>query len=182
VPQGTVTFPLPIGTVATGVNTLKFVAVLTTTTFGSTSTSLGMNAITATPQVATNITLTTVQFRQSNQRLDITATYVGGDALPVGNALAAVLKLQPYLTVSNTWFNPATLGNTFTNTGAGVYTLTIVGAQPPACNGVGAAYVTPCSTALASVVVEAFTAPTARPANTLEGISLLPGTALTNIR
>jgi hypothetical protein len=93
-----------------------------------------------------------------------------------------VLKLQPYLTVSNTWFDPSTLGNTFTNTGAGIYTFTLVGAQPPACNGVGTLYATPCSNALASVVVEAFTAATARPANTLEGVSPVAGTALTSIR
>jgi hypothetical protein len=137
-----------------------------------------LNAITVRPNVATNITLTTVQYRQSNQRLDITAAYTGADALPAGNAGAAVLKLQPYLTVSNTWFNPATLGATFTNTGGGIYVITLVGAQPPACNGAGAAYATPCSTALASVVVEAFKAV----GGAIEGISLLPGTALTSIR
>jgi hypothetical protein len=182
---GTVTFQVPVGMIATGANALKFVATLTSTTKAVTSaasTPGAANTVNVTPNVAQNIALTTVQYRTSNQRLDITATYTGGDALPVGNVLAAVLKLQPYLTTSNTWFNPATLGNTFTNTGGGVYTFTLVGAPPPACNGVGGAFVTPCNPALASVVVEAFKAPTANPANALEGVSPVTGTVLTNIR
>jgi hypothetical protein len=47
-----------------------------------------------------------------------------------------VLKLQPYLTVNGTTYNPdpaaGGLGNTFTNNGAGAYTLDISGAPEPA--------------------------------------------------
>jgi hypothetical protein len=42
------------------------------------------------------------------------------------------LTLQPYLTKTGTTFDPANLGSVFTNTGAGTYTLTLVGAPEPA--------------------------------------------------
>jgi hypothetical protein len=48
-----------------------------------------------------------------------------------------VLKLQPYVTTTGTTYNPdpaaGGVGNTFTNAGGGVYTLTLNGVPEPAC-------------------------------------------------
>jgi hypothetical protein len=53
--------------------------------------------------------------------------------------------LQPYKLDNGTTFNPASLGASLTNGGGGVWTVTLVGAPPPACNNNPARYVTPCS-------------------------------------
>lgn len=73
------------------------------------------------------VTITTGQYRTSKLRLDITVT---------SNVVSpnVVMTLQPYLTKTGTIFNPATLGAIFTNTGAGLYSITLVGAPQPACN------------------------------------------------
>ncbi len=71
------------------------------------------------------VTITNADYRTGQQRLVVTAT---------SNIVNAnlVLTLQPYVTTLGTIFDPATLGNTFTNGGGGLYTLTLVGAPEPA--------------------------------------------------
>jgi hypothetical protein len=71
------------------------------------------------------VTITNATYRVGQQRLILTATssVVSPDL---------VLKLQPYLTVNGAIFDPATLGDTFTNGGGGLYTITVVGAPEPA--------------------------------------------------
>ncbi len=83
---------------------------------------------------ADQIAITSAVYRFGKQRLDITAT----DSVVGPNV---VLTLAPYLCQSGPTlqcpggvFNPANLGNTFTNTGNGLYTITIVGVPEPACN------------------------------------------------
>jgi hypothetical protein len=71
------------------------------------------------------VAITVADYRTGKQRLILTAT--SSVISPT-----VVLTLQPYLTATGTTFNPATLGNTFTNTGGGIYTLTLVGAPEPA--------------------------------------------------
>jgi hypothetical protein len=71
------------------------------------------------------VAITTAEYRTGKQRLILTAT--SSVISPT-----VVLTLQPYLTTTGSTFNPATLGNTFTNTGGGIYTLTLVGAPEPA--------------------------------------------------
>lgn len=94
--------------------------------------------------IAVNIAITGAEYRTGKQRLVISATYTGSPT--------DVLKLMPYTTSTGTTFDPATLGNTLTF-GGGVYTITLVGAPPPACN---TAYVTPCQAS--PLKVNAFTA------------------------
>jgi hypothetical protein len=72
-----------------------------------------------------NITITSAQYRLSKQRLSITAT----SSVVSPNV---VLTLQPYVTKSGVTFDPSVLGATLTNTGAGNYTLVLVGAPEPA--------------------------------------------------
>ena len=53
---------------------------------------------------------------------------------------------MPYVTTNGTTYDPALLGNTFTNTGGGIYTLTLAGAPQPACgtvDGTGACSLKP---------------------------------------
>jgi len=71
------------------------------------------------------ISVTTAQYRVANQRLSLTVT----SSVISPNV---VLTLQPYLTKTGTTLDPSTLGNVLTNTGAGTYTLTLVGAPEPA--------------------------------------------------
>jgi hypothetical protein len=92
--------------------------------------------VTAVVAETQNITLAT-EYRTGKQRLIITATTT--------DLTVTSMILQPYLLDNGTTFNPASLGASFTNTGGGIWTITIVGAQPPACNNNPANYVTPCS-------------------------------------
>jgi len=71
------------------------------------------------------VAITNAEYRAGNQRLILTAT--SSVVSPT-----VVLTLQPYLTTTGVIYNPATAGNTFTNTGGGIYTLTLVGAPEPA--------------------------------------------------
>jgi hypothetical protein len=92
--------------------------------------------ITVLPAAVNNITFT-AEFRTGKQRLVITALTTD---LTVGS-----MVLKPYMTESGTMFDPATLGAAqLTNGGGGNWTLTVVGAPPPACR-LGGAYATPCS-------------------------------------
>lgn len=81
-------------------------------------------SVTINPPVDT-VTITNATYRTGKQRIDMTAT--SSVVSPT-----VVLTLQPYLTTTGAVFDPATLGNTFTNTGGGIYTLTLIGAPEPA--------------------------------------------------
>ncbi|MDB5991310.1 MAG: hypothetical protein JWQ10_2713 [Herbaspirillum sp.] len=89
------------------------------------ATSAPVTATVTVRPVADSITVTVAEYRTTKQRLDITAT----SSIISPNV---VLTLQPYKTVSGTIFDPALIGNTFTNTGGGVYTMVLVGAPEPA--------------------------------------------------
>jgi hypothetical protein len=111
---------LPVNQVAPSVITLTIRA---TNRAGKVS-----NPITTTVSIVPlpdTVTITNATYRTGDQRLILTAT-----SSVVSTAL--VLKLQPYLTATGTIFDPATLGDTFTNGGLGTYTITVVGAPEPA--------------------------------------------------
>ncbi len=69
------------------------------------------------------VAITSAEYRTSKQRLIIQATSTN---------FSATLTLQPYKTTLGLTFDPAVLGNTFTNNGAGTYSLDLVGAPEPA--------------------------------------------------
>jgi hypothetical protein len=141
--------PNPPGTGAT----LTFVAptlpltqltpTLVTLTFTATN-SAGQVSAPVSTTVTVNptpdfITVTSALFRKTGKKLILTVN----DADP-----NVTLRLQPYVTTAGTTYNPdpaaGGVGNVFTNAGAGVYTLTIIGVPEPACNP-GGAFATPCS-------------------------------------
>ncbi len=137
----------PAPATAAGTSTLKFTpptASPGTYTFTVRATNLNgpsgtttVNVV-ATPFVPTNVTLNTV-YRTSKQRLDITATTT--------DSTVTSMVLQPYRTESGTMFDPATLGAanlTVSLVAPGSFTLTAVGAPPPACK-LGGVYATPCA-------------------------------------
>jgi len=80
--------------------------------------------VTITPPADT-VAITNVEYRIDRQRLIIQAT-----SSVISPTIT--LTLQPYMTAQGTVFDPATIGNTFTNTGGGIHTITIVGAPQPA--------------------------------------------------
>jgi hypothetical protein len=86
-----------------------------------------------------NIVVAPAEYRIGKQRLVLTAT--------TADLTVTSMILQPYKLDNGTTFNPASLGATFTNGGGGVWTLTVVGAPPPACRNNPAQYVTPCTQA-----------------------------------
>ena len=86
-----------------------------------------------------NIVVTPAEYRIGKQRLILTATTT--------DLTVTSMILQPYKLDNGTTFNPASLGASFTNGGGGVWTLTVVGAPPPACRNNPAQYVTPCTQA-----------------------------------
>jgi hypothetical protein len=103
--------------------------------------------ITVSPGVNVDtVAITSAEYRTSKQRLILTAT-------SSVNSANVSMVLQPYAcqTVSvlcpTGVFDPATLGSAFTNGGGGLYTLTLVGAPPPACNNPNGTYATPCTSA-----------------------------------
>ncbi|MEI7743553.1 MAG: hypothetical protein WCK58_07365 [Chloroflexota bacterium] len=69
--------------------------------------------------------ITNAEFRTSKVRLVITAS---------SNVISpnVSLVLLPYVTTTGSTFDPSVLGDTFTNGGGGLYTLTLVGAPQPA--------------------------------------------------
>jgi hypothetical protein len=92
--------------------------------------------ITVKPAAVNNITFT-AEFRTGKQRLVLTAITT--------DLTATSMTLLPYMTESGTMFDPATLGAAqLTNGGGGNWTLTAVGALPPACK-LGGSYTTPCT-------------------------------------
>jgi hypothetical protein len=118
------------------------------------------------------VVMTGAEYRTGKGRLILAATYSGPDFAATG-ANAAVLRLQPYMTVSGTMFDPTTLGNVFVPAGGGLYNITLVGAPRPACANPSGVYVDPCTAK--PLVVQAYTA-----AGVLEGTSA--PTALLRIR
>jgi hypothetical protein len=111
---------LPAGTITPVVITLSIKA---TNTGGVSSVPAGATVtIKPLPDV---ISVTTAQYRLNQQRLSLTVT----SSVVSPNV---VLTLKPFLTTGGTTFDPANLGNVLTNTGAGTYTLTLVGAPEPA--------------------------------------------------
>jgi hypothetical protein len=118
---------LPLGQVTNDV----FVFTVVGTANGSASSPVSVT-VTVKP-VPDGLLVTTAEYRTSKQRLIINIT----DTLVSPNV---VLKLSPYKTTSGAIFDPTLLGNTFTNNGAGLYVLTLVGAPQPAAgtaNGAG---------------------------------------------
>jgi len=149
------TLALPVGAPGT---TLQF-QVVATNSAGATS-APEFTTVTINP-AADTVTVTSAEYRTGKQRVILTAT--SSVISP-----SVVLTLQPYLTEQGITFDPTSLGSVFTNTGGGIYTLTLVGAPAPACN-LGGTYATPCSQK--PIVVK----------SSLGGVNL-GGTALTRIR
>jgi hypothetical protein len=75
--------------------------------------------------VPDSVAITAAEFRTGKQRLILTAT----SSIVSPNV---TLRLLPYLTTTGATFDPAGLGDTFTNGGGGLYTMTLVGAPQPA--------------------------------------------------
>jgi hypothetical protein len=139
---GVATFTAP--TVTPPSQTLSFtVTVSNPQGNNSAPVSVQVNAAAATDLVS----VTTAEYRTGQRRLALTAT----DSVPT-----AVLTLQPYQCETNTapcvggFYNPdpaaGGVGNVLTNNGGGTYTITLVGAPPPACK-LGGTYATPCTQA-----------------------------------
>lgn len=129
----TVTFTaptLPAGQVTSSVVNLTITA---SNTVGQTSLPEA-TTVTVVP-LPDNVNITATEFRTGKQRLVINAS----SSIVSPNV---VITLQPYACQTVTGqppcnggtFDPATLGNTFTNNGGGLYILTLVGAPAPLCN------------------------------------------------
>jgi len=97
-----------------------------------------------------SVLITATEFRTGKQRLVINAS----SSVVSPNV---ILTLQPYACevpspagqapCPNGIFNPASLGNTFTNNGGGLYILTLVGAPAPACQNPNGTFATVCPAA-----------------------------------
>jgi len=121
---------LPVGQVLTASITLTITAKNSSGVVSAAS----FTTVTVKPLPDT-VTITAAEYRTSKIRLVITAT----SSVTSTNV---VLKLDPYTCLvpnvagaapcPNGVFDPSTLGNTFTNNGGGLYTLTLVGAPEPA--------------------------------------------------
>jgi hypothetical protein len=118
----TVTFTAPALPVGAASSIVSLSVVATNTGNANSAARLTTVTIEPAPDV---VAVTAAQYRTSRVRLDLTAT----STVVSSNV---VLKLSPYLTSAGTTFDPSALGNTFTNTGGGIYTLTLVGAPQPA--------------------------------------------------
>ncbi len=131
----TVSFTAPTLPVNQTTNSVINVSVVATNTAAIPSPA-GTTTVTVKP-LPDAVAITSAQYRIGKQRLDLTAT---SSADP-----NATLFLNPYLTEKGTTFDPASIGNVFTSLGPGAgYSITVVGAPPPACN-LGGTYATPCA-------------------------------------
>ena len=118
---------------------------ITPTTITLSTTAKNTGGIVSAPDITTvtvnplpdSISVASAEYRTGLLRLIITVN----DSNP-----NVTLKLQPYLTTAGTTFDPATIGNTFTNNLNGTFTLDITGVPAPVCNP-GGAYATPCPSA-----------------------------------
>jgi hypothetical protein len=118
---GSITFnvpSLPLGQILPSVINLNITA-----SNGTNTSATEFTTVTINPQADTVI-ITDVTYRTSKQRLVVTAT----SSVVSPNV---ILKLDPYTTLTGLTFDPSNLGNTFTNNGNGLYTLTLVGAPQP---------------------------------------------------
>ena len=133
-------------TLALGQSAVTYNFTVVATNSANVSSAPEFTSVTVNP-LPDSIALTSVEYRISKQRLIVNAT----DSII--NPLVT-LTLQPYLTEAGTMYNPSPsaggVGNAFTNNGAGLYIIDLVGAPKPACNG-GGTYATPCR--LAPIVV-----------------------------
>ncbi len=121
--SGTVTFTAP--TLVLGqVTSPKITVSVTATNTGNATSAPATTTVTIKP-LPDAVQVQTAQYRLSKQRLDLTAS----SSVISPNV---VLTLNPYVTTQGTTFDPTSLGATFTNTGAGAYTLTLVGCPEPA--------------------------------------------------
>ena len=117
------TLTLPVGTTTSTVLQFQVIA----TNSAGVSSSAGSTSVTVNP-APDAVIITSAVYRISKQRLDLTAS----SSVISPNI---ILTLQPYVTTSGATFNPLTLGagsNIMTNTGGGLYTMTLVGAPEPA--------------------------------------------------
>ena len=136
----TITFTapvLPLGQVTTSVVNLT----ITATNSGNVVSAPEFTSVTITP-LPDRITVTSAIYRVNNKRLILTLN--SSVISPNVNLL-----LQSYVTTTGSVYNPdpaaGGAGNLFTNTGGGVYTLTINGVPEPACGNPGG-NTTPCPT------------------------------------
>lgn len=98
------------------------IQVVATNTLGVSSAPLTFN-VTVNP-IADTVTITAAEYRTAKQRLLLTAT----SSVVSPNV---VLSLQPYVSITGATVDPGAAG-IFVNTGAGIYTLDLVGAPQPA--------------------------------------------------
>jgi hypothetical protein len=113
---------LPLGQVTHTVINL----VITATNAAGVTSSPQLTTVTIAPLPDT-IAVTSAQYTTAKNKLRFDLTATSSVVSP-----NVVLVLQPYLTIQGTTFDPANLGSVFTNTGGGLYTLTLVGAPEPA--------------------------------------------------
>lgn len=138
----TITFTaptLPVGQIASSVVNLT----ITATNSAAVASAPEFTSVTIVPLPdAISVTGLLEQYRLNNRRLILNAT----SSVISPNV---VLKLQPYITTTGTTYNPdpaaGGVGNTFTNNGGGVYTLTLNGVPEPACGNVNG-NLAPCPT------------------------------------
>ncbi len=121
--SGTVTFTAP--TLPNGQVSTSSVTVSVTATNTGNATSLPESVTVTIKPLPDQVLVQTADYRTSKQRLDLTAT----SSVVSPNV---TLTLLPFVTTSGAVFDPTALGAVFTNTGAGNYTLTLVGAPEPA--------------------------------------------------
>jgi hypothetical protein len=144
-----VTFTAP--TLAAGAPNLQVqVSITATDTFANLTSTPASTTVTVTAPAADQVAIQSVEYRIGKQRLIINAT--SSVISPT-----VTLTLQPYTTQSGGTFTPSGTTGVFTNNGGGLYILTLVGAQPPACNsplGGPQKYATPCLITPAPIVVK----------------------------
>jgi hypothetical protein len=130
---------LPVGQVTNSVINLTITA---TNSIGVVSAPV-LTTVTVKPLVdVVSVTGLLEQYRLNSRRLNLNAT----SSVVSANV---VLKLQPYITITGTTYNPdpaaGGVGNTFTNNGGGVYSLLLNGVPEPACGNVNG-NLAPCPT------------------------------------
>ncbi len=116
------TLTLPVGAPGT---TLQF-SVVATNAAGASAPEF--TTVTVNP-TADAVTIASAEYRTGKQRLILNAT--SSIVSP-----SVILTLDPYVTTTGTTFDPATLGNVFTNNGGGLYIITLVGAPQPGAGNV----------------------------------------------
>ena len=118
-----VNFTAPLLPAGQTTPTVVQVAVTATNSLGVASAPV-TTTVTVNP-VPDSVAITAAEYRTGKQRLILSAT----SSIVSPNV---TLRLLPYLTNTGATFDPANLGDTFTNGGGGLYTMTLVGAPQPA--------------------------------------------------